>query len=59
MGAGVDRLLRRPGYQLLGVQATGTMPLSVRAMLLVAVEPVSALTLPVLVVSFGAGPLKH
>ncbi|MEP6817731.1 MAG: hypothetical protein ABI873_19510 [Marmoricola sp.] len=38
---------------------TDTMPLSVRAKLLMAVESVSALTLSVLVVSFGVGLLKH
>ena len=40
---------------------TDTMPLSARAKLLIAVGSISALTLPlpVLVVSFGAGLLKH
>jgi hypothetical protein len=38
---------------------TDTMPLSVRAKLLMAVESVSALTLSVLVISFGVGLLKH
>ena len=38
---------------------TDTMPLSARAKLLMAVESVSALTLSVLVVSFGVGLLKH
>jgi len=38
---------------------TDTMPLSVRAKLLMAAESVSALTLSVLVVSFGVGLLKH
>jgi hypothetical protein len=38
---------------------TDTMPLSVRAKLLMAVESVSALTLSVLVVAFGVGLLKQ
>jgi hypothetical protein len=38
---------------------TDTMPLSARAKLLMAVESVSALTLSVLVVSFGVGLLRH
>jgi len=38
---------------------TDTMPLSVRAKLLMAVQSVSALTLSVLVISFGVGLLKH
>jgi hypothetical protein len=38
---------------------TDTMPLSRRAKLLMAVQSVSALTLSVLVVSFGVGLLKH
>jgi hypothetical protein len=38
---------------------TDTMPLSVRAKLLMAVESVSALTLSVLVISFGVGLLKQ
>ncbi|MEP7024104.1 MAG: hypothetical protein ABJB47_09935 [Actinomycetota bacterium] len=38
---------------------TDTMPLSARAKLLMAAESVSALTLSVLVVSFGVGLLKH
>ncbi|MDQ6659006.1 MAG: hypothetical protein M3Z00_12440 [Actinomycetota bacterium] len=38
---------------------TDTMPLSVRAKLLMAVESVSALLLSVLVVSFGVGLLPH
>jgi hypothetical protein len=38
---------------------TDTMPLSARAKLLMAVESVSALTLSVLVISFGVGLLKH
>jgi hypothetical protein len=38
---------------------TDTMPLSGRAKLLMAVQSVSALTLSVLVVSFGVGLLKH
>ncbi len=38
---------------------TDTMPLSVRAKLLMAVESVSALIVSVLVVSFGVGLLKH
>lgn len=38
---------------------TDTMPLSVRAKLLMAGQSVSALTLSVLVVSFGVGLLKH
>jgi hypothetical protein len=38
---------------------TDTMPLSERAKLLMAVESISALTLSILVVSFGVGLLKH
>jgi hypothetical protein len=38
---------------------TDTMPLSERAKLLMAIESISALTLSVLVVSFGVGLLKH
>jgi hypothetical protein len=38
---------------------TDTMPLSRRAKLLMAAESISALTLSVLVVSFGVGLLKH
>lgn len=38
---------------------TDTMPLSPRAKMLMAVESVSALTLSILVVSFGVGLLKH
>jgi hypothetical protein len=38
---------------------TDTMPLSIRAKLLMAVESISALALSVLVVSFGVGLLKH
>jgi hypothetical protein len=38
---------------------TDTMPLSARAKLLMSVQSVSALTLSVLVVSFGVGLLKH
>jgi len=34
-------------------------PVSVLAKLLMAVQSVSALTLPVLVISFGVGLLKH
>ena len=38
---------------------TDTMPLSARAKLLMAVQSVSALTLSVLVISFGVGLLRH
>jgi hypothetical protein len=38
---------------------TDTMPLSRHAKLLMAVQSVSALTLSVLVVSFGVGLLRH
>lgn len=38
---------------------TDTMPLTVRAKLLMATESVSALTLSILVVAFGVGLLKH
>ena len=53
-----NRLLRRLSIALVLLIAD-TMPLSVRAKLLMAVESISALTLPVLVVSFGDGLLKH
>jgi hypothetical protein len=42
-----------------GTRATSRWPGRIRAKLLMAIESISALTLSVLVVSFGVGLLKH